>query len=297
VKELGEMPDQARFSDDVLVDAHVHVHPGFASDAFLDAAARNFRRAAAELGRQNGFLGCLLLTEMGTARWFRRMRNGEERAGMWSFERTGEAESLVAQRSGGDDGGGDRLLVIAGRQIATREGLEVLALAGDAEVRDGLPFGETLQRVRASGALPVLPWGFGKWWGRRGKLVAGALAHRGSAPLFLGDNAGRPAVGGEPPLFREARDRGVAVLPGSDPLPLPWHAGRAGSYGFLLEGGVSAEEPAGDLRRRIRELRESPRVFGRRVALPGFLRDQAALRDRRRFTVAQPGEGAAEVTP
>ena len=189
------------------------------------------------------------------------------------------------------------MLVIAGRQISTREGIEVLALAGDAGVLDGLPFGETLHRVRVSGALPVLPWGFGKWWGRRGQLVSGALACRGSSLLFLGDNAGRPTLGGESSLFRQARDHGVAVLPGSDPLPFPWHAGRAGSYGFVLEGGLDAEHPAFDLRRRLRELHESPRVFGRRVTLPGFLRDQTALRARRWQTVVPPGEASVEVTP
>jgi len=281
---------QTQFSTLVLVDAHVHIHPGFSRDAFFDGAMANFRRSAAELGRPNDFLGCLLLAEMGAARWFRRARNGEEGDGVWSLERTGEAESLVARRSSGET-----LLVIAGRQIATREGLEVLALANDAGVTDGLPFGEVLHRVRASGALPVLPWGFGKWWGKRGKLVAGALARRGSALLFLGDNAGRLAGGGEPALFREARHRGVTVLPGSDPLPLLWHVQRAGSYGFLLEGELSRESPAGDLRRRIRELRESPRYFGRRVGLQGFLRDQVALRGRRRLVRAHTGGETAEV--
>lgn len=283
---------QTRFSTFALVDAHVHVHPGFARDSFLDKALRSFRGAAAELGRQDDFLGCLMLAEMGPARWFRRAWSGEEGEGTWRFERTAEAESLVARRTSGET-----LLVLAGRQIATREGLEVLALAGDASVPDGLSFDETLHRVRASSALPVLPWGFGKWWGRRGKLVAGALAHRGSGLLFLGDNAGRPSLGSEPPLFQVARDSGVAVLPGSDPLPLPWHAIRAGSYGFILEGSLDAASPAGSLRRRLRDLRESPPVFGRRVALPGFLRDQAALRGRRRFPVAQPAEGTAEVAP
>ena len=282
---------QTRFSTSVLVDAHVHVHAGFARDAFLDAALANFRREAAALGLCNEVLGCLLLAEMGPARWFLRARNREERGGAWRFERTGELESLVARQ------GEERLLVIAGRQIATSDGLEVLALACEAGVPDGLPFGETLHRVRACGALPVLPWGFGKWWGRRGRLIAGALARRGSAPLFLGDNGGRPAVGGAPRLFAEAQARGVAVLPGSDPLPLPWHAGRAGSYGFLLEGGLDAERPAADLRRRVRDLREGPRTFGRLAPLPRFLRDQMALRSRRRLPAVLPGEGAAEVMP
>jgi hypothetical protein len=280
-----------RFSPFVLVDAHVHVHPGFARDAFFDAALRSFRRSAAELGHQGDFLGCLLLAEMKGARWFRRARQGEEGEGTWSFDRTGEAESLVVRRVSGES-----LLVVAGRQVATREGLEVLALAQDVTVPDGLPFGETLQRVRAGGALPVVPWGFGKWWGRRGALVAGALARRGSAFLALGDNAGRPATGSEPPLFRAARDQGVTVLPGSDPLPLPWHAGRAGSYGFLLGASLGAETPAADLRQRIREMVESPRFFGRRVGLRGFFRDQLALRGRRGPAARPPGDGMTEAT-
>lgn len=275
------------FPASVLVDAHVHVHPGFACDAFFDAARENFRREAAGLGLRDEVLGCLLLAEMGPACWFQRARNGQEEGGAWRFERTSEFESLVACR------GDERLLVIAGRQIATRDGLEVLALARDAGVPDGLPFGETLHRVRASGALPVLPWGFGKWWGRRGRLIAGALERRGSAPLFLGDNGGRPAAGGAPGLFAEARARGVAVLPGSDPLPLPWHSGRAGTYGFLLEGGLDAERPAADLRQRVRGLREGPRAFGRLAPLSRFLRDQLALRGGRRLPAGVP----AEVTP
>jgi hypothetical protein len=281
---------QTRFPATVLVDAHVHVHPGFARDTFFDAARENFRREGAELGLRDEALGCLLLAEMGPAHWFQRAWNGEEGGSAWRFERTRELESLVAWH------GDDRLLVIAGRQIATRDGLEVLALACDAGVPDGLPFGETLHRVRACGALPVLPWGFGKWWGRRGRLIAGALARHGSAPLFLGDNGGRPAAGGAPRLFAEAQARGVAVLPGSDPLPLPWHAGRAGSYGFLLEGGLDTERPAADLRQRVRDLREGPRAFGRLAPLPRFLRDQVALRSRRRLPAVLP-EGAAEVTP
>jgi hypothetical protein len=266
--------------DFVLVDAHVHVHPEFGRDAFLDGALRNFQTAVADLRLTGTCLGCLLLAEVGPARWFRQAREGREGSGTWSFERTGEAESLVAHRDSGET-----LLVIAGRQIATREGLEILALAGDLDVPDGLPFGEALLRTRASGALPVLPWGFGKWWGRRGKLIEGALSRRGSAPLFLGDNGCRPELGGEPRLFREARSRGIAVLPGSDPLPFLSHAGRAGSYGFVLDvpdGGLGDERPAEALRRRVRQLGDQPRIFGHRTALPRFLRDQVDLRRRKR---------------
>ena len=108
---------------------------------------------------------------------------------------------------------------------------------------------EILARVRWSGAVPVLPWGFGKWWFYRGALIEALLRRPEPKWLFLGDNGGRPEFGGSPRLLREAGKRGVSVLPGSDPLPLPEHASRAGSCGFLMRNGVEERQPAAALRR------------------------------------------------
>lgn len=242
-----------------LVDSHVHFHPCYGLSAFLDGALRNFRKA----GTGTGYL---LLTESAGAHWFRRWRDGLKTED-WRFEPTMEEESLRAR-----NGIGEGLVLVAGRQIVTRERLEVLALGKDLELRDGLPLHEILERVRESGALPVLPWGFGKWWGRRGAVVSEALRQDGE--LFLGDNGGR--LGPDPALFRQARKLGVRVLPGSDPLPFARHAGLAGSYGFTLPHAVDFERPAETLLRRIRESSQ-PRAFGRRAGLPRFLRDQVGM--------------------
>lgn len=242
-----------------LVDSHVHFHACYDLPSFLDGALRNFRKA----GTGTGYL---LLTESAGAHWFRRWRDGLT-AGGWRFEPTMEEESLRAR-----NGVGEGLVLVAGRQIVTRERLEVLALGKDLELSDGLPLHEVLERVRESGALPVLPWGFGKWWGRRGAVVSEALGQNGE--LFLGDNGGR--LGPDPALFRRARKLGVRVLPGSDPLPFSRHTGLAGSYGFILPHAVDFERPAETLLRRIRESGQS-RAFGRRAGLPRFLRDQVGM--------------------
>lgn len=260
----------------ILVDAHVHLHPCFDGTLFLDAAAANFRHGAAQVGVPGPYAGCLLLTEIGGERRFRSLRNGERGSVSWELEPTEEDCSLVARRVTGE-----RLFLIAGRQIATADGIEVLALGSDAEIPDGLPLAATLDGVRATGALPVLPWGFGKWWLHRGSLVEEMFRRRGGAELFLGDNGGRLAISGPPRLFRESRSQGVPVLPGSDPLPLPEHCARAGSYGFVLSGPLDEAHPAACILRAVRRLKGQPRVFGRRAALPSFLHDQAALRRRR----------------
>lgn len=277
----------------LLMDSHVHFHSCFDRDLFLASALANFRRGAAELGIEAAGPGCLLLAEAGGEHWLRRWRDsaGDGEEGGWTFERTEEEESLLARR--GED---ERLLLIAGRQVRTREGLEVLALATAEEFPDGLTLGDTLTRVHWSGALPVLPWGFGKWWFYRGALVEAALQQWEG--ILLGDNAGRPRLAGPPRFFREAEARGVPVLPGSDPLPLPEQATRAGSYGFAAPG-VSPDRPAEGLRALVGELRsrrEQPRTFGRCAGLLEFCRGQSALRLRRRALAdtAAPKAGAAE---
>lgn len=261
-----ETLDAPRFPACALVDAHVHVHPCYPLESFLDGALASFRVAAGDLGVSA--IGCLLLAEMAGSRWFRDARGT---VGAWTIASAGEEPSLVAHRSTGEE-----LILVGGRQIAAQERIEVLALGRDVDVPDGLPLDETLRRVRDSGALPVLPWGFGKWSGRRGALVAATLARPGGE-LYLGDNSNRLRLAGVPRLLREARERGLIVLPGTDPLPFPSHARRAGSFGFMLEGTLDPLRPAGDLLRRVRALREQPRTYGRGETLPRFLRDQASL--------------------
>ena len=291
MSEIAVVPTHAP----LLIDAHVHFHLGFERDAFLDAALTNFARGAAELGIEGPFTGCLMLAETAQDRWFLRLSRQEDgaRFGAWKFEPTGDDVVLTARR--GADGA--TLLIAAGRQVRSREGLEVLALATREEFPDGLPFSDALTRVRWSGAVTVLPWGFGKWWLYRGALVEAAIRRaEGPSLFFLGDQAGRPQSAGRPRLFREAEARDIPVLPGTDPLPLPEHADRAGSYGFALERGSAA-----GLKEALASLSAQPRTFGRRASLAGFCRDQLALRLRPRTApvaatpaaVAGTGEAAA----
>ena len=270
----------------MLADAHVHFHACFPRDLFFAAALANFRAGARELGMPEATPGLLLLAERRDERWFDRWREEAvmeasepddrvPRPAGWFFSPCGESDSLEARR------GRDRLFVVAGRQIQVREGLEVLALATGDELPDQFSLADTLEWARERGAVTVLPWGFGKWWGERGRVVAELLRRVDPERVFLGDSAGRPAAAPDPAPFRAARSRRLHVLPGTDPLPLSHHAGRPGSYGFLGEGPFDPARPAASLRRMLLARRGQPRVFGRRTGLGGFARDQAALRLRR----------------
>ena len=196
--------------------------------------------------------------------------------GRWTFQNTSEPESLYACLEGRAG-----LLLIAGREIATAERLEVQALGRDTTFEDGQTLQQTLQAVQDSGAVAVLPWGFGKWWFRRGAQISAAIGRLDRGQVVLGDNSGRPGVLPTPAQFRLARRHGIKILPGTDPLPFASEGARAGSTGFVLEGEIDRDRPAEGLKRLIREDTGQPRTYGRREAFARFCRNQLRMQLRR----------------
>lgn len=256
----------------LLVDAHVHFYPCFDRNAFLSAAAANLAAAAASLGEAD-FDSCLLLTEVHGQRCFEEWREAAASppTGRWRLSTTPDPEALFAR-----DDAGRRLVLVAGRQIATREGLEVLALGTRKDFPHGLDFEAALDAAREGAPLVVIPWGFGKWWLRRGARVAAALERFRPGEVYLGDNGGRPALGPRPRLFRAAERRGFAVLPGSDPLPFPEQATRAGRVGFVVECSPAEDRPWPALPAAL-DAGVPVRPFGRYETLPRFVRSQLAM--------------------
>lgn len=266
----------------LLADGHVHVYGCFDPASVFDAAAANFAAAARELGIRGRYDGVLCLVDREQDGFFAAVRGGlrgrvwRGRHGYWEAEPGGEPETLVVKR------GGTRLLVIAGRQLATRERLEVLAIGTAAPLRDGEPLEATLCGIREAGAAAVLPWGAGKWLGPRGELVARMLEDPEWRNVFVGDNGNRPELLPEPKQLAAARRAGRRVLPGSDPLPLPGEEARVGSYGFAVDAALDPLHPAAALIALLAS-GTSFAPFGRRTPLTRFVGRQLALRLASRF--------------
>ena len=258
----------------MLVDAHAHLPMGCDLATALHYAARNFHAAAHRAGLTDETPGCVMLVEPAGAARFEAIRDGgESSVGGWYITRTDEACSLVLRYQAPP-----ALVLVAGRQIVTAERLEVLALGTCARIADGQPMTETIQAVRAAGALPVLPWGVGKWWGRRGRIIEGLLREGAPGELFVGDNGGRPQHSPLPRLLRIARKRGIVMLPGSDPLPLKGQIRRIASYGCIVEVALDMTRPAASLKATLSRTRMQPHPYGRRASLPGFAFAQTAHR-------------------
>ena len=248
--ELGDLSQPRGWP----VDAHVHLHRLDAVPATLDAAAANFQRAAP--GRE-GLLGGLLLTQTAREQVFEAL-NGRDQVGDWQFERVAdEPETLLARR------GSRTMALVCGRQVRAADGLEVAALGTRQSFVDGRPFAESLAAVLESGAVAAIPWGFGKWTGRRGRVVETTMVNQAQGRVFLGDSGGRAALLGVPTLIRSARARGIPVLAGTDPFPFAGDHRRVGSFGFLAEIEPDPRGPWRALRAWLRSVSTSPALYGR----------------------------------
>jgi hypothetical protein len=51
--------------------------------------------------------------------------------------------------------------------------------------------------------------------------------------------------------MRLARERGLAIIPGSDPLPLAGEERYAGTYGFIYQGAFDASKPTASIGRML----------------------------------------------
>jgi hypothetical protein len=263
----------------ILVDAHVHIYDCFQLHKFLDAALDNFTTAAARFGDPNKFTALLLLTETSRENHFEKLKeyalNGQTE-GRWSFHLTGETCSLRAQCVGGAG-----LFLIAGRQIVTAEDLEILALLTDKQFEDGRKLSEIIQTVKKLSSIPVIPWGFGKWAGTRGRALKEILCKTKTCRFFLGDNGGRLRFFPRPTHFKLAEKLGIRILPGSDPLPFPAEARRAGSFGFIIDRTIDADKPARNLKAMLKNTEISVQPFGQLEHPFRFFKNQFRMQIRK----------------
>lgn len=274
------MPTSTVQTSTRLVDAHVHLYASFRLRRVLDGALANFRRAADRVGIRGAASPVVVLADRADTHHFRRLRDGPERvAPGWRVRRTEEDAAVVATR-----GADEEIVIIAGRQIATSDALEALALGVDAEFEDGRPLRDTLETMVRAEAVTVIPWGFGKWWFRRGALVREILAGPLGERIFIGDNGCRPRGLPRSSIFAEARKRGIWSLPGTDPLPFPREASRPGSFGFVLNGELGRPTPARDFRRLIHDLDDQPRPYGTPESMLRFGLHQTVLQVRKRVS-------------
>jgi hypothetical protein len=260
-----------------LVDCHVHYYQHFGTRRFLDCAAENLSLYADRLAPVDERIGILLLAEPSAGKPLEFLTS--QPVDGWVIRRTGDPDSMIAESASGV------LVLIAGRQIITRERLEILALGTGERIEKNLSLDDTVDRILSVGALAVAPWGFGKWWLRRGDVLRRFIESSPADGFFLGDNGGRAGGAGEPEQLRMARAAGIGILPGSDPLPLSDQVERVGSYGLVLSDESDLTAPTGSLVEKLRQRPPEWTTFGTRTPLMTSLSMQLHMQFRKRLKV------------
>ncbi|HDQ41857.1 MAG TPA: hypothetical protein ENN39_12645 [Desulfonatronum sp.] len=256
----------------IIADTHVHIYPEYDVALLLECACRNLDQTA----RQNGLPSSgnmqrvLFLTESSGCDWFAAAGQGRLPTG-W----TAKAAPLPLCLTLGHERSG-LVHCVPGRQMATKERLEILGLAMREVVPDGLSVHETLDKVQQAGGVPVLPWALGKWLFSRSRIVRDLVLSSPPDRFLIGDSAMRPSFSPWPSLMRLARTRGFGLVPGSDPLPLPGEERRAGGYALFSTTAFDPERPGAFLRGVAQDA--SARILGPRLGLVSVLRKTLALR-------------------
>ncbi len=265
-----------------VVDAHVHLHACYQPDRFFDHAYFNLASAAGTAAQPAARACYLLMTECASDDYFGQLHAAASASAQgawlnrWSVALTDEPECVVAQD------GNRRLYVVAGRQVACREGLEVLIVGTREQFRDGEPIREVLAKAATLGVPHVIPWGLGKWFFQRGRLLSELLREFRKPSLFLGDEGGRPGFWPYPAHFREGAELGVRDLPGTDPLPFPHDVSKVGRVGFRVPIELDERRPAASLLGTLCEARTVLDRFARLEPPIKFVRNQVAMQLRKR---------------
>jgi hypothetical protein len=267
-----------KYENIILTDAHVHIHDCFDINFLLNTSHSNFNEAAKSFSAKS-FEGVLCLTESFNVNYFEELQkkavNNRERNNYpgWNYKLTEESNSL---RISNDQN--KVIYIIAGRQIVTKEKLEVLGIGVTMTIDDGKSIEEVVELVNNNKGLPVIPWGVGKWTGNRKKIINNIVNNYKDGLLFIGDNGNRPFFWRKPSVFAQAERLNIRNLPGTDPLPLKTEVSRAGKYGLVMEGKLDPVRPYESLRGKILNPDIPLLSFGQPERALRFIRNQVLIR-------------------
>ncbi len=264
----------------ILFDAHVHIYDVFNLDVLINSAFHNFSKTIKTLGQEQSGCSCfLLLTESVGLDYFALLRrkpvaDDNSPDYRWTLEETQESCSLRVRHP---DYHEISLFIVGGRQVITKERLELLALFTMEKIPDYLPLETGVQQISKSGGLPVCAWGAGKWLGKRGEILSGFLQSPAGRHLYLGDSGGRPAIWPASKLLQRKpfSDR---VVSGTDPLALVGEESRVGCFGGYVAATCSETMPAKSLKNFLSEEDVVVKPFGESLSPFLFMKNQLALR-------------------
>lgn len=213
-----------------IADTHLHIYPFYRIGSALLSLINNLHAWDPEATK----VGCL--TERFDCQVFKALSNTQDSGVSSDFDIDKcEDHLLITHKL-------SRLSVhlLPGQQIITSENLEVLSLNCTTRIKEGLRAQETIEQILAAQGVPVLAFGFGKWLGKRGKVVNNLIDNFSAAQLAMGDTTMRPYGWATPLAFRKASQKNMSIVNGSDPLPFDGEESRPGTYASRISTNGSS---------------------------------------------------------
>jgi len=243
----------------LIADTHIHLYPCYDLISAFNRLRFNLKQLAP------GSVRTALFTERSDCDFFTGIRSGTIKvaSGNFKIEPLTENGGLVLIEKEGA-----LLYLFSGRQIVSAERVEILALATDIKIDDGMPAQDVINAVIDVGGVPVLSWAPGKWLFKRKKVISRLIDSNDPDRMLIGDTSLRPTVWQEPLLMRKAANKGFSILAGSDPLPFRGEERYLGRYGSVIEGPFDAQKPVSSIRKLLISPATTKTRTGKRCSLP-----------------------------
>ena len=252
----------------LLIDGHIHIYPHYNLKSAINQGVSNLITAAQKdhkLIAAEKFVPIWFLTERFDCNFYNQALHFSDELNLKEVKviPSKEKESLIVEKDGKPI-----LHILAGRQIVTKENLEILSLISTLYLKDReKSIDEVIDRVIDSGGIPAINWAPGKWFFSRGKVVERTIENHSPDNLVIGDTSLRTRLWRLPRLMAEAQKRGFKIIAGSDPFPLKNEESQIGHYGFALTGKFDDTRPAASLRNLLKDRQTTVTFIGKRNPL------------------------------
>ena len=227
----------------ILADTHVHFYPFYDYERAFNAAFDNLATLSPVSSDEKELV--LFLTERYDCNFFKELSSDTFQIDGFKIEVRDEVV-FVSRESDSTE-----IAVVAGRQLVSKEKIEVLALSSDISIEDGLPLRDLISEVSKTDAIPVLNWSPGKWMFSRGAVVKDVVENSEAGSFLLADVAMRPKGFPRPKLLSLGLKRGFKLIAGSDPLPLEGEESEIGRYGVTYSGELQKSAYVAGLRKLL----------------------------------------------
>ncbi|MBN2145225.1 MAG: hypothetical protein JW774_11440 [Candidatus Aureabacteria bacterium] len=250
----------------IAADTHVHLYPYYDLVQAFKSGFNHLNSLMKNPSAVGPFTKLLFLTEGQPYHFFHQFKEGVLRIEGDEFTIQSVEERILEVT----DSVKDKLYLIAGRQIVSKDRIEILGLMQDEDIQNGLASEEIIEQILSSEGIPVLSWAPGKWFFKRGKIIQSLLKRYSNQQILIGDTTLRPDIFKIPSVMLSAQEKGYQVLAGTDPLPFQGEEQYIGSYGIISKD-VEEEK---DLFSTIRSILLSGAfsIAGKRGNLPSVVR-------------------------